>query len=81
MTNEGAVETPEQTEGTTTMVVTEKKSSGLGTALKIGAGLLVGAAFTGLGWILRGVFGGGHDDEDDEEESTNEETESEETEE
>lgn len=45
--------------------VTEmKQKTGFGTALKIGAGLAVGAVFTGLGWFLKGIFSG--KDSDDE---------------
>lgn len=51
---------PEKTE-----VVVVKGKNGIGTALKIGGGLLFAAAFTGLGWILKGILGGGSDDEED----------------
>ena len=57
--------TPEQTQGEQATMAAVPQKTGFGTALKIGAGLLFGAAFTGLGWILRGVLGG-RDDEDDE---------------
>ena len=58
--------TPEQnkTEQTTEVTVV-KKNDGIGTALKVGGGLLLAAAFTGLGWLLRGFFGGSDEDEDD----------------
>lgn len=51
----------ETTEQTTTVVV--KQKTGVGTAVKIAVGLTVGAALTGLGWVLRGIFGGGQDDD------------------
>lgn len=57
-------ETPKEEANQTTEVVAVKQNGGFGTALKIGGGLLFGAAFTGLGWLLRGIFGGR--DEDDE---------------
>ena len=57
-------ETPKEEENQTTEVVAVKQNGGFGTALKIGGGLLLVAAGTGLGWILKGLFGGR--DEDDE---------------
>lgn len=44
--------------------VTEVKKGGFGTAIKVGGMLLIGAAFTGLGWILKGILGG-KDNEDE----------------
>jgi len=61
-------ETPKEEPNQTTEVVAVKQNGGIGTALKIGGGLLFGAAFTGLGWLLRGIFGGR--DEDDEADQT-----------
>ena len=43
----------------------QKKKMGFGTAIKVGAVLLGGAALTGLGWLLRGLIGGRDDDTDD----------------
>lgn len=57
-------ETPKEEANQTTEVVAVKQNGGFGTALKIGGGLLLVAAGTGLGWILKGLFGGR--DEDDE---------------
>ena len=44
-------------------VVTVKQKGGLGTAVKVGCGLLLVAAGTGLGWLLKGIFGGRDEDE------------------
>lgn len=57
-------ETPKEEANQTTEVVAVKQNGGFGTALKIGGGLLLVAAGTGLGWLLKGIFGGR--DEDDE---------------
>lgn len=55
-----------QQEGTNeqpTAIVVQQKT-GIGTAVKIVGGLVITAAFTGLGWFLRGIFGGGHDEDE-----------------
>lgn len=57
-------ETQKEEANQTTEVVAVKQNGGFGTALKIGGGLLLVAAGTGLGWLLKGLFGGR--DEDDE---------------
>lgn len=49
---------------TPTEVANVKQKKGLGTAIKVGAGLLLTATGVGLGWILKGIFGG-KDDEDE----------------
>ena len=60
--------TQEEEQNQNTEMVAVKQKSGIGTALKIGGGLLITAALTGLGWMLRGIFEGR--DEDDETENT-----------
>jgi len=57
-------ETPKEEANQAVEMVVAKQKGGLGTALKIGGGLLLVAAGTGLGWLLKGLFGGR--DEDDE---------------
>lgn len=55
--------TPETGATEQTTVVTVPQKTGVGTAVKIVVGLTGAAVFTGLGWLLRGIFGGGRDDD------------------
>ena len=62
--NKGTVvEETEKTPEQEPNVVVVTKKTGIGTALKIGGGLLVAATLTGLGWILRGLIGGKTEDD------------------
>lgn len=60
-----AMEEPKENNEQKEVTVTTPKT-GIGTALKIGGALLFGAAMTGLGWLLRGVFGGGTEENETE---------------
>ena len=58
-------ETPKEEPKQTTEVTVVKQKGGLMTALKIGGGLVLLAAGTGLGWLLKGLFGKSDDDDEE----------------
>jgi hypothetical protein len=60
--------TPEgnQNPAATTEVTEMKQKGGIGTTIKVVAGLALVAAGTGLGWFLKGIFGGRDDDSESE---------------
>jgi hypothetical protein len=64
-TTEGEPEVQNMAEETG-MVATTPKKPGVMTFVKIGCVTLGAVALTGLGWTLRGVFGGGDSDGDEE---------------
>ena len=60
--NDGGAQEGGQNQTETTEVTVVKQKNWLGTAIKIGGGLLLTAAGIGLGWLLKGIFGGKDDD-------------------
>ena len=59
-----AAEEPKNQEGTTTMAPAPKKFNLIGAA-KTAAKVIGGIGLVGLGWILKGLLGGGSDDDDE----------------
>lgn len=63
-TNNGGTKEGTQNPENTTEVTIVKQKGGLGTAIKVGGGLLLTAVGVGLGWFLKGIFGGKDDDDE-----------------